>query len=274
MEPHPLHTRTGAPRFSAIPAEVLQALNAGTLPTVNLVEYLAIDLRQLAPAVAAHIGLDPQAERLTDTLAMLDAIKPLQRHQHVARALYDLARQHPQRDAVATALAHHPSDVARCWAAFWLQCAPADLATQLQRVRLFAADPHFGVREMAWSAVRDAVIAELDSALVLLQPWTAEVDENLRRFATEVTRPRGVWCAQIEALKAEPWRALPLLEPLRQDPSRYVQNSVANWLNDASKTQPAWVQTLCQRWESEAAPPATRYIVRRALRTLRKAQAA
>lgn len=264
--------RKGAVRFSAIPPQVLQALNAGEVPTVNLVEYLAIDLRQLAPAVAAHIGLDPAAERVVDTLAMLDAIKPLQRHNHIARALYDLAAEHPQPDTVSTALANHPSDVARCWAAFWLKCAPADLATQLQRVRRFAADPHFGVREMAWSAVRDDVIGELDQALVLLQIWARDSDENLRRFATEVTRPRGVWCAQIETLKSEPWRALPLLEPLRADCSRYVQNSVANWLNDASKSQPQWVQELCVRWEQESPCKETTYITRRALRTRRKAE--
>jgi len=77
-----------------------------------------------------------------------------------------------------------------------------------------------------------------------------------------------VWCAQFEAFKAEPWRALPLLEPLRADPSRYVQNSVANWLNDASKTQAQWVAQLCKRWAAESAAPQTTYIVRRALRTL------
>ncbi|MDT8989649.1 DNA alkylation repair protein [Curvibacter sp. APW13] len=274
MAAHPLDGRTGAVRFSAIPAEVLRALHAGEVATVNLVEYMAIDVRLLAPVVATQIGLNPSDERLIDTLAMLDAIKPLQRHNHVARALYDMAQQHPQRDAVATRLAQHPSDVARCWAAFWLQCAPADMATQLQRVRPFAADPHFGVREMAWSAVRNDVIARLDEALGLLQPWTREADENLRRFATEVTRPRGVWCAQIEVLKAEPWRVLALLEPLRADPSRYVQNSVANWLNDASKTQPAWVAELCARWERESPGRATGYITRRALRTLRKAEQA
>jgi 3-methyladenine DNA glycosylase AlkC len=80
-----------------------------------------------------------------------------------------------------------------------------------------------------------------------------------------------VWCAPLAALKAEPWRAVTLLQPLRADPSLYVRNSVANWLNDASRTQPAWVEDLCARWSRESATPETGYIVRRALRTLRKA---
>jgi hypothetical protein len=68
--------RKGAPRIADIPAQVLQALNAGAVPTVNLVEFLAIDLALLAPAVAAQIGLHAQHERLQDTLAMLAALSP------------------------------------------------------------------------------------------------------------------------------------------------------------------------------------------------------
>ena len=100
-------------------------------------------------------------------------------------------------------------------------------------------------------------------------------DENIRRFASELTRPRGVWCAQIEALKAQPWRALPLLEPLKADPSRYVQNSVANWLNDASKT-PARMgpRSRASAGLLQSPAAATGYIVRRALRTLALAAAA
>ena len=56
--------RKGAARIALIPDEVLQALNAGAMATANLNEFLAIDLAQLAAAVAQDIGLDPAHERL------------------------------------------------------------------------------------------------------------------------------------------------------------------------------------------------------------------
>jgi 3-methyladenine DNA glycosylase AlkC len=261
--------RKGAARIALIPPEVLQALNDGLVPTVNLNEFLALDLPRLARSVAGRIGLDPAHERIADTLAMLPAFKPMKRHEHVARAFYDLAEPLPQRDAVAHALASHPSDVARCWAAQWVAFSGLPLAGKLDAVRRFAADPHFGVREIAWMAVRDEVASAVDEAVALLQPWVLDADPNIRRFASELTRPRGVWCAQIALLKAEPWRALPLLQPLHADPSRYVQNSVANWLNDAARTQPAWVREVCGQWGAGRVAPATAYILRRATRSFR-----
>ena len=82
----------------------------------------------------------------------------------------------------------------------------------------------------------------------------------LRRFAVEVTRPRGVWASHIPLLKQEPWHGLRLLNPLKTETQRYVQNSVANWLNDAGKSQPEWVKELSKK---EGWSP---YILKRALR--------
>jgi 3-methyladenine DNA glycosylase AlkC len=261
--------RKGAARIALIPPEVLDALNAGRIPTVNLNEFLAIDLRQLARNVARQVGLAPDAERLEDTLAMLPAFAPVKRHLHIARALYDLTEPRAERDTIAHALATHPSDVARSWAAQWIAFTSMPLADKLQAVFRFAGDAHFGVREMAWMAVRDEIAGDVDAAMRLLQPWATHPDANLRRFASEATRPRGVWCAQIETLKAEPWRGLPVLQPLRADASRYVQNSVANWLNDAARTQPDWVREVCAQRLRGPAGPETTYIVRRAQRSLR-----
>jgi 3-methyladenine DNA glycosylase AlkC len=263
--------RKGAARIALIPPEVLEALNEGLVPTVNLNEFLALDLPRLTRNVARHVGLDPAGDRLADTFGMLEAFAKVKRHEHVARALYDMTQPRTDRDAVAHALATHPSDIARCWAAQWVMFAAMPLDEKLQAVRRFAADPHFGVREVAWMAVRDEIAGDIDEAVRLLAPWSLDADANIRRFASEATRPRGVWCAQVDALKREPWRGLAIIEPLKADPSRYVQNSVANWLNDASKTRPEWVEETCSRWERESRAAPTSYIVRRARRSLRDA---
>lgn len=262
--------RKGSARIALIPPEILDALTAGRIATANLNEFLALDLRLLACNVARHVGLDPQSERLQDALAILAAFPPVKRHVHVARALYDLTEPRADRDAIAHALATHPSDVARSWAAQWIAFAAMPLEAKLHAVVRFAADAHFNVRETAWMAVRDEIAGDVDHAVRLLQPWAMHPDANLRRFASEATRPRGVWCAQIDALKAQPWRGLPLLLPLKADPSRYVQNSVANWLNDAAKSQPDWVREVCATWSRGRVAPATAYIVRRAQRSLRR----
>jgi 3-methyladenine DNA glycosylase AlkC len=263
-----LLARKGAARIAQIPPEVLQALNDGRIPTVNLNEFLAVDLPRLARNVARQVGLDPAAERLDDALAMLPAFKPVKRHEHVARALFDLAVPRDDRDAVAHALATHPSDIARAWAAQWVMFSTLRFEAKLRAVRRFAADAHFGVREVAWMAVRGEIAARVDEAVDRLCSWSLDADPNIRRFASEATRPRGVWCAHVEPLKVEPWRALALLEPLKADGSRYVQNSVANWLNDAARTQPDWVRGVCERWGEESRTPATAYIVKRATRGL------
>lgn len=192
-----LLARKGAARIALIPPEVRQALNAGRIPTVNLNEFLALDLPLLTRNVARDIGLDARAERLQDTFAMLPAFAPVKRHLHVARALYDLTEPRADRDRIAHALATHPSDVARGWAAQWIAFSSLTLADKLASAWRFAADPHFGVRELAWMAVRDEIAGDVDEAVRLLQSWAVHPDPNIRRFASEATRPRGVWCASI-----------------------------------------------------------------------------
>lgn len=240
-----------------VPRERLIELNAGRAPTRTLAEMLAMDLAALLGAVLPGVsgaelaGLMPPAG-ITRRMEHAGSVV-------LARAGLDGAER----------LAAHPSDTVRGWAAYAVALAPGlTLADRLARVRALADDEHSGVREWAWLALRPRVADGLGDAITLLTPWTGEPSPNLRRFASEITRPRGVWCRHLEPLKADPSPALPILEPLSDDPSRYVQDSVGNWLNDASKSAPGWVRGVCRRWTTGSASARTARIVRRGLRTI------
>lgn len=251
-------TVRGATRVADVPPEVLADLHAGTRATRTLAEMLAMDLATLLGAVfpslaaAAREGIDPAAgitRRMGQAAAVL--------------------RAGLGADAFAAA-AGHASDTVRGWACY-VACAEdaVPLPDRLETLWPLADDPHFGVREWVWLALRPHVAADLPGALAELTPWTADASPNIRRFASEATRPRGVWCAHLGPLKRDPAPGLPVLEPLRADPSRYVQDSVANWLNDAGKDHPQWVRDVCARWSATSPGPHTAYIVKRASRSLR-----
>lgn len=274
--PAPDAPRTGARRMAEIPPAVLRELNAGRMETANLVEWLAVDCVTLARHAAEDAGLpDAAAKGLVARARALAAEGIQARMKGMGAGLHAAIAASRRREALYEAFASHPSDMIRAWSAYAVAADPTlDLAERLQRARPFAADAHMAVRECAWDSFRDYLPPELGRGLALLAPWVADPDEGIRRCAIEATRPRGVWTRHIEALKRDPEPARPLLDAVRADPSRYVQNAAGNWLNDASKTRPEWVTAVCERWSAAGDSPHTAYIVRRGLRTLRKAAAA
>jgi 3-methyladenine DNA glycosylase AlkC len=114
------------------------------------------------------------------------------------------------------------------------------------------------------------MIENLDLVIQILTSWTTSENENIRRYAAESMRPVGVWVKKIAQFQEEPHLTLPILEPLKSDSSKYVRDAVANWINDASKSQPDWALQLCARWEQVSTTKETAYIVKRGLRTLHK----
>lgn len=261
--------RKGAPRINDIPPDVLVLLNAGKIETANLVEWLALDREQLLKTVLPKLGLRTAVKPALDRIAQLD------RTTHfapaIAAVLIAVMEDQSDRAEAFEKLASHPSDVVRSWAAYIVGLDDGlNLQQKLAAIRRFAADKHFGVREEAWFAVRASIDRELDQAIKLLAKWSKDKDENVRRFASESTRPRGVWCKHIDALKLHPELGVAILESLHSDPSKYVRDSVANWLNDASKTRPDWVKEVCAAWLKRSSSKETAYIVNKAMRTIQK----
>lgn len=252
--------RTGATRAADIPRDVLHALSQGELESATLAECLAIDQAVLARAVFPGLALS--ALHAIDAACQLGVLKRMAR---IGAVLLEAVGT----EGLAQCQAHR-ADMVRGWGCFMIGAQPdLDVKARLSAIRPLADDAHFGVREWAWMAVRPHLVAELPMALAHLMPWTQAPSERIRRFACEVLRPRGVWSTHIAALKKMPDQALPLLSALRADPSAYVQDSVANWLNDAAKDQPDWVRATCAQWLEHAPTGATQRICLRALRNLR-----
>lgn len=264
----PPFPRKGARSIASIPAATLRELNAGRDESRTLVEWLAIDARQLWKAIAPDVGLPVDRETMK-SVGELGADKAMARMRGLGALIHDCLPGSEEREAVLARLALHRSDVARAWACY-ATTAPQrrSLKGLLARIVPFACDPNMAVRECAWESLRPRVLADLPKAIELYLPWTARREIGLRRCAVEGTRPRGVWTQHAKALVEDPEPGLMLLEPLKADPERYVQDSVANWLNDAAKTEPDWVRDVCRRWSSESDAKSTAYIVKRAQRSL------
>ncbi|MFT3979196.1 MAG: DNA alkylation repair protein [Ferruginibacter sp.] len=117
-------------------------------------------------------------------------------------------------------------------------------------------------------AVRPFLILEQEQVMKQMLLWSRHPHENIRRFASEGCRPRLPWALAVPALKRNPSPVLPILENLKDDPSVYVQRSVANHLNDISKDHPELVMTLAKKWQGSSA--AADWIIKHGCRGLLK----
>jgi 3-methyladenine DNA glycosylase AlkC len=252
--------RKGAMRMADIPKATLDALNRGEYEAVTLVEMLAIHHGKLLRATAAdaprklHLAMDGVME-----------VKITERMKRAGQILLE----HFGLEEGFKRCASHRSDTVRAWAAFMVgEAEGLTLDDRLSRIAVLADDPNAGVREWSWLSLRKHIDAELLRAIKLLTRWTRDPSANIRRFASESTRPRGVWCSHLTVLKQDPALGLPILEPLHSDEAKYVQDSVANWLNDAGKSQPEFVRELCREWREQSPSKATERICKRAMRSL------
>ncbi|BBG02635.1 MULTISPECIES: DNA alkylation repair protein [Pseudonocardia] len=118
-------------------------------------------------------------------------------------------------------------------------------------------------------AIRTLLRHDLDRALSAVATWTGSAEADVRRLASEGTRPYLPWAVRVPELARRPGVTVPVLDALYRDPSEYVRRSVANHLNDLSRDHPALVVDTAARWLAE--PDAnTGRLVRHGLRTLVK----
>lgn len=109
-----------------------------------------------------------------------------------------------------------------------------------------------------------------DATLERMQDWAGHDHYHLRRLVSEGTRPRLPWG---RAVRLDPAQTLPLLDRLYADRARFVTRSVANHLNDLTRTAPDLVIGRLRAWQDTGAQGADElaWMRKHALRTLVKA---
>ncbi|MDL2258672.1 DNA alkylation repair protein [Eubacteriales bacterium OttesenSCG-928-K08] len=117
-------------------------------------------------------------------------------------------------------------------------------------------------------AVRPFIINDEARMMAQMYAWSKHDNEHVRRLASEGCRPQLPWGQVLTSFKKDPTPILPILEQLKDDPSLYVRKSVANNLNDISKTHPDLVVSIAKQWCGKS--ERTDWIIKHGCRTLLK----
>ena len=271
MIPAHILNRTGARNTASVPADVLKLLNAGKIESANLCEWLVVDQLALAGIVFKKLSWQEYLPALRRKFKEEAPATAPKKTAAIGKFLTTIFTTRKSVETASELFLRETSDSARAWGAYLIGLNPElSLAEKFNLIRPYAADAHMNVPEIAWLALREEFIENQAEALTILKPFTLDQHDRIRRFVSELTRPREVWCRHVQALKDDPAPGIAILKPLKSDPSNYVRLSVGNWLNDASKSAPDLVRKTCARWEKESPTKETAHIIRRALRTLNK----
>ena len=124
-------------------------------------------------------------------------------------------------------------------------------------------------RFSAEDAIRFFINAFPKETICTLKAWTKDRHYHVRRLCSEGTRPKLPWSQKINVPITT---SLPILDALFSDKARYVTRSVANHINDISKTDPALAVETLSRWKKSKKQETLEmeYIIRHGLRTLVK----
>ena len=117
-------------------------------------------------------------------------------------------------------------------------------------------------------AVRPFIINDENRMMAQMFAWAKSDNHHVRRLASEGCRPALPWAQALPKFKKDPTPIRPILEQLKTDSDLYVRKSVANNLNDISKTHPGLVAKLAKEWHGKNEN--TDWIVKHACRTLLK----
>ncbi|HBS04384.1 MAG TPA: DNA alkylation repair protein [Leptospiraceae bacterium] len=125
------------------------------------------------------------------------------------------------------------------------------------------------MRFSAEDAIRYFLNAFPEETMEKIHEWKYDSHYHVRRLCSEGLRPRLPWAKKIKLPSA---LAIPVLDELFADSTRFVTRSVANHLNDISKENPSLVLETLRRWKATGKQneKEIQFIVRHSLRGLIK----
>jgi 3-methyladenine DNA glycosylase AlkC len=227
--------------------------------------FSAERVKHIAAEMQAVCGTFDSAGFLAKTMGTLEALSLMERLRHVTESLH-AALPLDFRPAVAVLRQLAPRldsrFVTMVLSDFVAVYGTEDFEVSMDALRFFTT---FGSSEFA---IRHFLRRDLARTLSVMESWSRDENEHVRRLASEGSRPRLPWSFRIEPLIIDPALTASILANLRADSSLYVRKSVANHLNDITKDNPAWALECIRGWPLDN--PRTAWIAGHALRGLIK----
>ena len=225
---------------------------------VERLQHIATEMSAVYPAFDAR-GF------LTHATAGLDELSVMQRMARVSESLHaviplDYAQTLKHLYALAPRI--NSGFVSLFLPHYVASYGLGDFKRSMAALKFFTT---FGSSEFA---IRHFLLHDFERTLTVMQQWSLEANEHVRRLASEGSRPRLPWSFRLANVQANPELCASILDNLKADSSLYVRKSVANHLNDITKDHPGWVLSLIEGWDLNN--PHTAWIARHALRSLIK----
>lgn len=118
-------------------------------------------------------------------------------------------------------------------------------------------------------AIRPFLLHHEEKTLHFLRSLSSHPNPHARRLVSEGSRPRLPWGSRLHQYIKDPSHVFALLESLKNEPTRLVQRSIANNLNDIAKDHPDEVIDFLAQWKQQNVRDVD-WIISHATRTLIK----
>jgi 3-methyladenine DNA glycosylase AlkC len=119
-------------------------------------------------------------------------------------------------------------------------------------------------------AIRTLLANKPKETMKVLLRWSKDTNVHVRRLASEGARISLPWSKKLYTAIHEFENYKKILTNLRQDPSKFVQKSVGNNLNDLYKEFPEKANEIIREWKTEPVSKETLWIINHGLRSLKK----